>query len=108
MENDINVDLADYQIILSHEGKIEGRVGSCKVADFMTNLDEVFKNSLSSAKGALIEFDKSKDAGFNQLFSQLRELNEYFDENADMIFGLKQNDALELDSINYKIIATGI
>ena len=47
MQNDINIDFTDYQTILAHKGKIDGRVGCCKSADFMTNLDEEFKTSLA-------------------------------------------------------------
>ena len=35
MENDINIDFADYQTILSHRGRVDGLVGSCKVEDKM-------------------------------------------------------------------------
>ena len=28
MENDINIDFADYQTILSHRGRVDGLVGS--------------------------------------------------------------------------------
>ncbi|MGE3301371.1 MAG: hypothetical protein AB7I39_13180, partial [Arcobacter sp.] len=94
--------------ILAHKGKIDGRVGSSTVADFMTHLDEEFKTSLGSAKGVLLEFEQNKYTNLAQISSIMEELNEYFDENADVIFGVKQNDTLELDTIGYKIIATGI
>ncbi|MGE3593821.1 MAG: hypothetical protein AB7G52_15185 [Arcobacter sp.] len=108
MQNDINIDFTDYQTILAHKGKIDGRVGSSTVADFMTHLDEEFKTSLGSAKGVLLEFEQNKYTNLAQISSIMEELNEYFDENADVIFGVKQNDTLELDTIGYKIIATGI
>ena len=37
MQNDINIDFADYQTILSHKGKIDGVVGSCKVEYFISS-----------------------------------------------------------------------
>lgn len=108
MQNDINIDFTDYQTILSYQGKIEGRVGSCKSTDFIDSLDEEFKTSLGNAKGVLLEFEQNNDVNLTQISSIMEELNEYFDENADVIFGVKQNDTLELDIIGYKIIATGI
>ena len=41
MENDINIDFADYQTILSHRGRVDGLVGSCKVEDKMLRFDMV-------------------------------------------------------------------
>jgi cell division GTPase FtsZ len=108
MQNDINIDFTDYQTILAHKGKIVGRVGDCKSADFMTNLDEEFKTSLGDAKGVLLEFEQNKNANLSQISSIMEELNEYFEENADVIFGVKQNDTVKFDTIGYKIIATGI
>lgn len=108
MENDINIDFADYQTILAYEGRIEGRVGSCKVADFMISLDKAFKTSLGSAKGILLEFEQNKDANLTQISSLMEELNKCFDENADAIFSVTHDDTLELESINYRVIATGI
>ena len=34
-----NTDLADYKIILSHSGKINGLVGNCKIEEFIDKLD---------------------------------------------------------------------
>ena len=41
MENDINIDFADYQTILSHRGRVDGLVGSCKVEDKMLRFEMV-------------------------------------------------------------------
>lgn len=108
MQNDINIDFTDYQTILAHKGKIVGRVGDCKSADLMTNLDEEFKTSLGNAKGVLLEFEQNKDANLSQISSIMEELNEYFDENADVVFGVKYNKDVGIEFINYTIIATGL
>ena len=41
MVNDINIDFADYQTILSHRGRVDGLVGSCKVEDKMLRFEMV-------------------------------------------------------------------
>ncbi len=41
MQNDINIDFADYQTILSHRGRVDGLVGSCKVEDKMLRFEMV-------------------------------------------------------------------
>lgn len=50
MANDINVDFVDYQTILSHRGKIDGRVGRAQVDNFINSLDTDFKSSLKKCK----------------------------------------------------------
>ena len=108
MENDINVDFADYQTILSHQGKIEGRVGSSQVDRFIDNLDNDFKSSLKNAKGVLIEFKKNDEMPLTQISSLMEEFHSIIDENADVIFGVTSNNELETDIVEYKIIVSGI
>lgn len=108
MENDINVDFADYQTILSHQGKIDGRVGRSQVDRFIDNLDNDFKSSLSNAKGVLIEFKKNDEMPLTQISSLMEEFHSIIDENADVIFGVVSNNELETDILEYKMIATGL
>lgn len=108
MENDINVDFADYQTILSHQGKIEGRVGSSQVDRFIDNLDNDFKSSLKNAKGVLIEFKKNDEMPLTQISSLMEEFHSIIDENADVIFGVVINNELETDILEYKMIAAGL
>lgn len=108
MENDINVDFADYQTILSHQGKIEGRVGSSQVDRFIDNLDNDFKSSLKNAKGVLIEFKKNDEMPLTQISSLMEELHSIIEENSDVIFGVISNNELENNILGYKIVAAGI
>ena len=53
--NEIIMDLEDYKSILTHNGKIDGIVGTCKINEFNKNLEPI-KNSIKKAKGILIKF----------------------------------------------------
>lgn len=108
MQNDINIDFADYQTILSHKGKINGAVGSCKVEYFISSLSENLKLSIKNAKGVLIEFEQHSDSSLTIISSLMEELHDLISEDADVIFGTKQNNTLERESVKFKIIATGI
>lgn len=108
MQNDINIDFADYQTILSHKGKINGVVGSCKVEYFISSLSENLKLSIKNAKGVLIEFEQHSDSSLTIISSLMEELHDLIGEDADVIFGTKQNNTLERESVKFKIIATGI
>ncbi|WP_295021069.1 hypothetical protein [Sulfurimonas sp.] len=108
MQNDINIDFADYQTILSHKGKIKGFVCSCSASEFISSLSENLKLSLKNAKGVLIEFEQHSDAPLTIISSLMEELCDFIGEDADVIFGTKQNDTIEKESIKFKIIATGM
>lgn len=108
MANDINVDFVDYQTILSHRGKIDGRVGRAQVDNFINSLDTDFKSSLKNAKGVLIEFKKNDEMPLTQISSLMEEFHSTIGENADVIFGVVSNNELETDILGYKMIATGI
>ncbi len=108
MANDINVDFVDYQTILSHRGKIDGRVGRAQVDNFINSLDTDFKSSLKNAKGVLIEFKKNDEMPLTQISSLMEEFFSITDENADVIFGVTSNNELETDILGYKMIAAGL
>lgn len=108
MEKDVNLDYVDYQTILLQYGKIDGRVGSCKVTNLITSLGKDFQTSLGNAKGILLEFEQNKDSELIQITSLMEEFSMYFNENADVVFGVKQNDTLNIGDIKYKIIASGL
>lgn len=108
MQNDINIDFADYQTILLHKGKIDGVVGSCKVEYFISSLSENLKLSLKNSKGVLIEFEQHSDASSTIISSLMEELHDLIGEDTDVTFGAKQNDTIEKESIKFKIIATGM
>ncbi|NBK99011.1 MAG: hypothetical protein EOM50_13525 [Erysipelotrichia bacterium] len=107
MQNEINLDYADFETILSHQGKVEGFVSGCRASEFMSSLSENLKLSLQNAKGVLIEFEQHSDAPLPIISLLLEEFHDLIGEDADVIFGTKQNDALEKDTIQFKMIASG-
>jgi cell division GTPase FtsZ len=108
MQNDINIDFTDYQTILLHKGKIDGLVSNCKVEDFMSSLSEDLKVSLKKAKGVVVEFEHHNDLSVSIIGSLVEELNAFIDINSDMIFGTKQNDTLQKNMIEFRLIVAGI
>ena len=61
--NEIIMDLEDYKSILTHNGRIDGIVGTCKINEFNKLLDESLKKSLSKAKALTIN-------AYNGVFEQ--------------------------------------
>ncbi|MDD3060066.1 MAG: hypothetical protein PHW94_03885 [Sulfurimonas sp.] len=108
MINFMNLDIRDYEEIYSHQGKIEGRINSCKISSLIRSLDEDFKTSLGNAKAIAIEFEYNKDEIPIKIFEAYEEICLNANEHAIVIFAKIISNNLELGSINYKIIATGI
>lgn len=108
MQNEINLDFTDFETILSHQGKIEWFVGSCRASEFMSSLSENLKLSLKNAKGVLIEFEQHSDASLTIISSLMEQFDDLIGEDSDVIFSTKQNNILENEAIKFKIIATGI
>ena len=66
------------------------------------------KLSIKNAKGVLIEFEQHSDESSTIISSSMEELHDLVGEDADVIFGTKQNNTLERETMKFKIIATGI
>ena len=107
MEN-IEIDLADYKTILSHKGKIDGLVGSCKIDEFINQFDDSFKNSLLNAKGILIVFSFNSKHSSNFTGFHLEKIYSFTNNNAEIIFGIEVDDNMDMDMVNYQIIITGL
>lgn len=108
MESDINIDFTDYQTILLHKGKIDGLVSNCKVEDFMSSLSDDLKASLQIAKGVMIEFEHHDDLTMSVIGSLVEELHTFIGTDPDIIFGTKENNALQKNMIDFRLIVTGI
>ena len=102
------INLLDYQTILSYQGRVDGCVGSSKAINFIDDLSKDFKIFLGSAQGVLMEFEENKNANTKQMASIMCELYSFFYEDTEVIFAINQTHTMAIDSIAYKIIATGI
>ena len=107
MEN-LEIDLADYKIILSHKGRIDGLVGFCKIDEFINQFDDSFKNSLLNAKGILVVFSFNSKHSFDFTGYHLEKIYSYTNNNAEIIFGTEIDDNIDMDIVNYQIIITGL
>lgn len=108
MGYDINITFEDYEIILSHEGKIDGIVGSCKVDEFMNSLSDSLKLSLKLAKSILIVFEKNEDLPMIQISELIQEINALTMESAYIIYGSKNNNFQDIQTLNFRIIMSGL
>ena len=103
-----NTDWADYKTILSHSGKIDGLVGTCKIEEFINKIDESLKDSFSKAKGVLIDFKLHKNQSLSIINESMRKINDLVDYDADIIYSTEIIDNIDEDIIEYQIIITGL
>ena len=98
----------DYKIIMAHKGKVRGEVSNCDINDLTDCIDRSIMDSISEAKGILINFKIHKDQTFFALNDLIVKIHEFANDNAEIIFTTEQLDYIEKDNINYEIIITGL
>jgi len=108
-EKIIPIDAEDYEVILSHKGKIQGIHGIYKIDEFDNALSHFSAISLHTAKGILVQFEKHKDMPFTQLFILMEKLNLLLNyQNLDAVMGVTDNNLLDLKTVHFKILITGL
>ena len=109
----INVDFADVTAVIEGMGvalmgigraKGEGAAVKAMKAALESKLLEA--DSITGAKGALINFSCSSEIPLNDLREALGIINEEADEDATIIFGIVNTEEIE-DEVKVTVIATG-
>jgi cell division protein FtsZ len=113
-DNDINVDFADIQTIMSHKGMAilgvgesegdESAVEAIKNAIESPLLDNL---SINGAMGVLVHFNIHPNFPLIQIQNAMDIIYDSADEEADVIFGTTTNDVMEEDQVKITIVATG-
>lgn len=106
--NEIIMDLEDYKSILTHNGRIDGIVGTCKINEFDKLLDEHIKKSLSKAKALTIKFGFHKNQSLFIISNYVSEIHDLTNVDTDIIFGTEHIDDIDENLLRFEIIVTGI
>lgn len=113
-ENDINVDFADIQTIMSHKGMAILGVGEAQGEDAAI---EAVKNAIESplldnmsingAMGVLVHFHMHPSFPLTQIQHAMDIIYDSADEDADVIFGTTTNKDIPENEVKITIVATG-
>ena len=113
-ENDINLDFADVQTVMSHKGLALMGTGysagtnaaydAAKSAIESPLLDNL---SLDGALGVLVHFDMHPDYPIIEISEAMEIIGESADEDAAVIFGTTTSVKMATDEIKVTIVATG-
>lgn len=112
--NDINVDFADVQTIMSHKGMAILGVGEAEGVDSAV---EAVKNAIESplldnlsingAMGVLVHFHMHPDFPLTQIQNAMDIIYDSANEEADVIFGTTTDEKIDNNSVKITIVATG-
>jgi len=113
-DNDINLDFADLQTVMSHRGLALMGVGEYKGENAAY---EAIKNAIESplldnmsvngALGVLVHFSMHPEFPFMELSAAMDVVHNSVDESADVIFGTTTDESLPKDFIRITLVATG-
>ncbi|MFZ5375551.1 MAG: cell division protein FtsZ [Campylobacterota bacterium] len=113
-DNDINLDFADLQTVMSHRGLALMGVGEYKGENAAY---EAIKNAIESplldnmsingALGVLVHFSMHPEFPFMELSAAMDVVHNSVDDGADVIFGTTTDANLPQDYIRITLVATG-
>ncbi len=113
-DNDINLDFADLQTVMSHRGMALMGVGehqgenaayeAIKAAIESPLLDNM---SINGAMGVLVHFNMHPDFPMMELNEAMNVVHDSADEDADVIFGTSSDETLDVDFVRITLVATG-
>jgi cell division protein FtsZ len=113
-ENDINLDFADLQTVMSHKGMALMGVGeyegenaayeAIKAAIESPLLDNM---TINGAMGVLVHFKMHPDFPLMEVSDAMNVVHESAHEDAEVIFGTSTDDTIEANYIKITIVATG-
>ncbi len=113
-ENNINLDFADVQTVMSHRGMALMGIGEAEgdnaaVEAIRSAIESPLLDNMSikGAMGALIHFQIHPNFPLMQITEAMEEVESSADEDADIMFGTTYDDSIGENAIKITIIATG-
>ena len=113
-KNDINLDFADVNTVMSHRGLALMGVGE---ATGPSAAYEAIKNAIESplldnmdingAMGVLVHFQIHPDYPILEISEAMNVVEDNADENAHVIFGTTTDESMQPDEVKITIVATG-
>jgi len=113
-ENNINLDFADVQTVMSHRGMALMGIGEAEgdnaaVEAIRSAIESPLLDNMSikGAMGVLIHFQIHPNFPLMQITEAMEEVESSADEDADIMFGTTYDDSIGENAIKITIIATG-
>jgi len=104
-ENDINIDIADIDILINGKEKIF--VGLSKNENSITNsINSVkdFNQPLTDAKSVLVHFTLHPNYPIMEVYEAMQSINDSVHKDADVLFGTTSDSSLDEDYIEVSLL----
>ena len=99
------IDLHDIMKIMSYDGKIAGFVGTFKISKLRNTINQRLKSVISKANAIFMHFEMNE----NLSFASIEEItSKLFELELDFIFMTSTDNNLDMDTVRFSILATGI
>ena len=99
------IDLHDIMKIMSYDGKIDGFVGTFKISKLNNTINQRLKSVISKANAIFMHIEMNE----NLSFTSIEEItSKIFELELDFIFMTSTDNNLDIDTVRFRILATGI
>ena len=99
------IDLHDIMKIISYDGKIDGFVGTFKISKLNNTINKRLKSVISKANAIFMHIEMNE----NLSFASIEEItSKLFELELDFIFMTSTDNNLDMDTVRFRILATGI
>lgn len=99
------IDLHDIMKIMSYDGKIDGFVGTFKISKLSNTINQRLKSLISKANAIFMHVEMNE----NLSFASIEEItSKLFELELDFIFMTSTDNNLDMDTVRFSILATGI
>ena len=105
---DINIDMEDLKLVLSHEGSVCGKVGKCKISEFENEFCEKLKEDIKKSKGGVIMLNTNADLQLSKVSELVNYIVTMAPKDADFVFGTNMDNELDLETVVYRLVLTGV
>ena len=113
-ENDINLDFADLQTVMSHKGmalmgvgEFEGENAAYEAIKAAIESPLLDNMSINGAMGVLVHFKMHPEFPLMEISDAMNVVHESAHEDAEVIFGTSTDESIEPNYIKITIVATG-
>jgi cell division protein FtsZ len=113
-ENDINLDFADLQTVMSHRGmalmgvgEFEGENAAYEAIKAAIESPLLDNMTINGAMGVLVHFKMHPEFPLMEISDAMNVVHESAHEEAEVIFGTSTDDTIEPNYIKITIVATG-
>jgi len=109
INNEVSINMNDICKTLNYNGKIKGYSNIIKYSNLENNIfSNISNNDIENAKAITIIFNLSPNISLSCIINSCKRINNLISLHCDFLFSTVINSDLKKDTIDYKILLTGL